>query len=363
MDVDEIEEEEFGFSRNYFLAKELGSSSRKNSARKLSEIDLVDEEELREVAASIEPKHEKEVNELISSYKSLYSKWLFVLRSGFALLMYGFGSKKALIEDFASKSLTEYSVVVVNGYLQSINLKQVVITLAELLWDQVKLRQKTTSGSLCKSQQPFNTRSMSDLLTFLDSPDLEVEECFVCILVHNIDGPGLRDSDSQQCLASIAACSHVRMVASIDHVNAPLLWDKKMVHTQFDWYWCHVPTFAPYKVESMFFPFILAHGGSAQSVKTASIVLQSLTPNAQNVFKVLAEHQLAHPDEEGMPINNLYSTCRERFLVSSQVTLNSHLTEFKDHELIKTKRNSDGQDCLCIPLTNEALQKLIADIV
>lgn len=97
-----------------------------------------------------------------------------------------------------------------------------VITLAELLWDQVKLQQKTTSGSLCKSQQPFNTRSMSDLLTFLDSPDLEVEDCFVCILVHNIDGPGLRDSDSQQCVASIAACSHVRMVASIDHVNAPL---------------------------------------------------------------------------------------------------------------------------------------------
>lgn len=38
-------------------------------------------QELREVAANIEPKHEKEVNDLISSYKSLYSKWLFVLRS------------------------------------------------------------------------------------------------------------------------------------------------------------------------------------------------------------------------------------------------------------------------------------------
>ncbi|XP_019231798.1 PREDICTED: origin of replication complex subunit 2-like isoform X1 [Nicotiana attenuata] len=361
MDADEIEEEEFGFSRNYFLAKEVGSS-RKKSARKLSEIDLVDEEELREVAANIEPKHEKEVNDLINSYKSLYSEWLFVLRCGFALLMYGFGSKKALIEDFATRSLTEYSVVVVNGYLQSINLKQVVITLAELLWDQLKLRKKTTSGNPSKSQQPFNPKSMDDLLAFLDKPDIG-DECFVCIIVHNIDGPGVRDSDSQQCLASIAACSHVRMVASIDHVNAPLLWDKKMVHTQFNWYWCHVPTFAPYKVEAMFFPFILAHGGTAQSVKTASIVLQSLTPNAQNVFKVLAEHQLAHSDEEGMPINNLYTTCRERFLVSSQVTLNSHLTEFKDHELIKTKRNSDGQDCLCIPLTNEALQKLIAEII
>ena len=72
-----------------------------------------------------------------------------------------------------------------------------------------------------------------------------------------------------------------------------------MVHTQFNWWWHHVPTFAPYKVEGIFYPLILAHGGTTQTVKTASIVLQSLTPNAQSVFKVLAEHQLAHPDEEG----------------------------------------------------------------
>lgn len=49
----------------------------------------------------------------------------------------------------------------------------------------------------------------------------------------------------------------------------------------------------------MFHPLILAHSGSGQTAKTAAIVLQSLTPNAQSVFKVLAEYQLAHPDEEG----------------------------------------------------------------
>ena len=49
----------------------------------------------------------------------------------------------------------------------------------------------------------------------------------------------------------------------------------------------------------MFCPLILAHGSGAQNVKTAAIVLQSLTPNAQSVFKLLAEHQLAHPDDEG----------------------------------------------------------------
>lgn len=63
-----------------------------------------------------------------------------------------------------------------------------------------------------------------------------------------------------------------------------------------------------------------------------------------------------------MPIDNLYSVSRERFLVSSQVTLNSHLTEFKDHELVKTRRHSDGQDCLYITLTSEALEKLLSEI-
>ncbi|XP_050267210.1 origin of replication complex subunit 2 [Quercus robur] len=361
-DIEDMEEEEeFGFSRNYFLAKELGSSGKK-SARKLSEINLVDEQELRAAASNIEPKHEKEVVALMNSYKSLYSKWVFELRCGFGLLMYGFGSKKALIEDFASMALTDYSVVVINGYLQAINIKQVVIALAEVLWDQLKSKRATSSGNLPKVQQPFNSRSMDDLLAFLNGSEAEDKDCFICVVIHNIDGPALRDSETQQYLAQIASCSCIRIVASIDHVNAPLLWDKKMVHTQFNWCWYHVPTFAPYKVEGMFFPLILAHGSTAQSAKTAAIVLQSLTPNAQSVFRVLAEYQLSHPDEEGMPINILYTVCRERFLVSSQLTLNSHLTEFKDHELVKTRRHSDGQDCLYIPLTTEALEKLLMEI-
>lgn len=39
--------------------------------------------------------------------------------------MYGFGSKKQLLEDFASTTLTNFTVVVINGYLPAVNLKQV----------------------------------------------------------------------------------------------------------------------------------------------------------------------------------------------------------------------------------------------
>jgi len=40
--------------------------------------------------------------------------------------MYGFGSKKVLLEDFASTTLTDFGVVVINGYLPSVNIKQVL---------------------------------------------------------------------------------------------------------------------------------------------------------------------------------------------------------------------------------------------
>ncbi|PPS01909.1 hypothetical protein GOBAR_AA18764 [Gossypium barbadense] len=319
MDFNAAEEEEFGFSRNYFLAKETGSSGKK-SARKLSDINVVDEQELREASANIEPKHQNDVADLINSYKSLYPKWVFDLRCGFGLLMYGFGSKKSLIEDFASTALAEHSIVVINGYLQSINIKQVIIALAEILWEQLKLKRKVSSRGLPKVPQPFSSRSMDDLLAFLDGPEMDEKDSFICVVVNNIDGPGLRDTETQQYLARLASCSYIRVVASIDHVNAPLLWDKKMVHAQFNWYWYHVPTFAPYKVEGLFLPLILAHGSSKQSAKTALIVLQSLTPNAQSVFRILAEYQLSHPDDEGLLVHSSHKGRPRKVIIGDELT-------------------------------------------
>lgn len=96
-----------------------------------------------------------------------------------------------------------------------------MLAVAEILWDQVKTKQNVSSRDLSKSQQPFNSQSMEDLLAFLDGVEAE-EDDFVCVVIHNIDGPGLRDSETQQYLARLAACTHMRIVASIDHVNAPL---------------------------------------------------------------------------------------------------------------------------------------------
>lgn len=72
-----------------------------------------------------------------------------------------------------------------------------------------------------KKKSPQSSNSVVDLLGFL-ADDEDDDTNHIYVIVHNIDGPGLRDDDVQQTLANLASSKHVRMVASIDNINAPI---------------------------------------------------------------------------------------------------------------------------------------------
>jgi hypothetical protein len=42
------------------------------------------------------------------------------------------------------------------------------------------------------------------------------------IIIHNLDGPMLQSNKSQDILSQLAKMEHIHLVASIDHINAPL---------------------------------------------------------------------------------------------------------------------------------------------
>ena len=91
-------------------------------------------------------------------------------RCGFGLLMYGFGSKKLLLEDFASTTLTDFTVIVVNGYLPSINLKQVchsVLTSLPVEWLAFVTRSFKNLRSLLNMYRKFASSSL-ELSVFMD---------------------------------------------------------------------------------------------------------------------------------------------------------------------------------------------------
>jgi origin recognition complex subunit 2 len=99
---------------------------------------------------------------------------------------------------------------------------QVIATIAEMFWDQTKSKRKRQPGTRSQLSQTFPSQSFDDIISFLKRQTSDDVDDQVCLLIHNIDGPALRDAESQQCLAQVSCCPQVRVVASTDHVNAPL---------------------------------------------------------------------------------------------------------------------------------------------
>ena len=65
-----------------------------------------------------------------------------------------------------------------------------------------------------------------------------------------------------------------------------------------------------------------------------------------------------------MTQSELYAACRDRFLVSAELTLRAHLQEFRDHELVIAVRDAaSGVEKVAAKLQGSALNELLATVV
>lgn len=60
-----------------------------------------------------------------------------------------------------------------------------------------------------------------------------------------------------------------------------------------------------------------------------------------------------------MTFKDLYHACREQFLVSSDLTLRTQLTEFYDHNMARMKRGIDGTEHVAVPIDARVLEQFI----
>lgn len=58
--------------------------------------------------------------------------------------------------------------------------------------------------------------------------------CHLSLSATPSNGIQLRDEESQEALAELAASPIIHLAASVDHVNASLLWDVRMTD-KFQW--------------------------------------------------------------------------------------------------------------------------------
>ncbi|XP_033507361.2 origin recognition complex subunit 2 [Epinephelus lanceolatus] len=286
----------------------------------------------------------KEIQQLHNRHRKHFSKWMLQLQLGFSVLVYGLGSKKSLLEDFRVSQLAQEVHLVVNGFFPSITLKSILNALTcEVLEHQGSFRTPS-------DQIQFITQTLKD------SPDLHVY-----LLIHNIDGLMLRGEKTQSALGQLAALPNLHLVASLDHINAPLVWDQ-FKQSQFNWLWWECVTFKHYAEETSYENSLLVQQTGALALSSLTHVLRSLTPNARGIFKLLVKFQLENKDNPsytGLSFQDFYQRCREAFLVNSDLTLRTQLTEFRDHKLIRTRKGADGVECLIVAVDASTLMDFL----
>ncbi|XP_071580138.1 origin recognition complex subunit 2 [Temnothorax nylanderi] len=285
--------------------------------------------------------HKKRICSLTENCRSFFSMWQFILEEGYSLLLHGVGSKRNLINDFHNE-IADHPTLVINGFFPSLTLKDI---LDNIITDLLDL------------DCPANPNDCLELIETVmkDNPDDRLY-----LIIHNIDGIMLRSNKVQNILASLAAIPNIHVVASVDHVNAPLLWDH-IKRAKFNFYWWDATTLLPYQAETSYESSLLVQQSSGLVLSSLQNVFLSLTSNARTIYLILVKYQLSNSSRNfaGMPFKDLYRAAREQFLVSSDLALRAQLTEFIDHKLLRTKRTVDGAEHLLIPLDKALLKQFM----
>lgn len=274
------------------------------------------------------PDHVEDRRYLEDLHKSSFAQWQFELSQGFNVLLYGYGSKRKLLMEFAKKIHTTLSsLVVVNGYVPTLTVKDILGTIVNSLLGQ---------GHNIKPGSNPN-EMLDNVLAILDSEDT----IRLILMIHNLDGESIRAERSQVLIARLCAHPKISLVATIDHIRAPLLWDAARA-SQFNFLWHDATTFAPYAVESSIDESLALISGSRRAGGTKGIkfVLASLPMNAKSLYRVLVSHQLeammddpssgqgGSSEEWGVEYRVLYQKTVEEFICSNDMAFRTLLKEY-----------------------------------
>lgn len=277
---------------------------------------------------------------LLDSYRAKFDKWLSLLHQGFNLVCYGLGSKKSLLQEFHTQKLSGRDSLVVNGFFPSLTIKQVLNAITEDILEH--------DGAFASLPEQVEFIAAS-----LERP--------LFLIVHNIDGPILRTEKAQSLLARLASLPRVHLACSIDHINAPLIWDQHKV-SQFNFVWFDATTYLPYDEETRNENSFMVRQSGALALNSLRHVFASLAPNAKRVYLIVVEHQLECGQDDGfqgLSFHELYKRARNGFLVNSDLTLRAQLTEFRDHKLVSVRKGADGLDYMTIPLASSTLEEFL----
>lgn len=364
-------------------------------------------------------------------------RYLLELGEGFNLLFYGFGSKRRVLNDLAracaapSPRGAGAHVLVLNGFLPSFSARDILAALARLPGAPQSVEAVARFLSAAPASSAANAAATPSPSPS-PPPSIPAQQqrqgqgpvgsqqhhkqrrCRrrLVLVVHNIDAPALRAPKVRGLLSALAALSGVQLAASVDHINAPMLWTSTELLAQ-RWLWHDLTTLAAYDAElagadpaslrsaptttAAAAASMRAGGGLAESVgmgsgaggaggqmmteTAARHVLAAVTQRARKLFELMGQRQLdaladaggggggavvdpttpAEASEVAVPYDTLFNLARDHFVATNDTALRALLGEFRDHGLVVTVGTGvmGSGEMLWIPLRKERLTKLL----
>ncbi|KAA8498389.1 Origin recognition complex subunit 2 [Porphyridium purpureum] len=341
---------------NYFQAAE---KSRKGGAAASKRHAQVSWPSATEIQASLLRQYERGISlDQVPGFKELealeFERWARLLSHGANLLVYGVGSKQALLQHFAERYSAEAGVSVIFGYHPRASVSDLLVNI-----------QKAIEPSLHVDESAARVEAANDMLDWIAGHP----QAHVWVVVHNIDGANLRSQEDQEVLCRLSVLENIHMIASIDHIHAEMM-GSSVIHAKFAWIKICVDTCMYYANESSLLPNSFGSFDEKPELQLegAIITLQSLTVNARKAFALLAAAQ-AKSAEGGtaavgsaVGFHELLDNCRMEWILATPADLKLVLNELRDHGLIQIDRTGEQGDRISIPLAQEMLDSILQTI-
>lgn len=321
--------------------------------------------------------------------------WLELLQ-GFSLLFYGIGSKREFMEKYAFEYLVpnlaysqmhkdqvaypkkqldinDYNIpcIVINGYNPTCNYRDVFKDISAALLPEELTRNET---------KYWGNHVLLQIQKMVEIYKDESSDIKLVVVVHNLDGPSLRKDAFQTMLCHLALIRQVAIIASTDHIYAPILWDNFKAQN-YNFVFHDVTNYEPFTVESSFRDVMkMSKSDSASGAEGAKYVLESLTVNSKKMYKLLVETQIRNmekstnskgkvaPTKRGLPtmgveFKQLLHLCAAEFIASNELSLRSMLTEFVEHKMANLSKNPAGTEHVWVPYNYSEMTKLYSTVL
>lgn len=335
--------------------------------------------------------HRAARDDLYKIQSKMFPQYWLELVQGFSLLFYGIGSKREFMEKYAFEYLVpnlaysqmhkdqvaypkkqldinDYNIpcIVINGYNPTCNYRDVFKDISAALLPEELSRNET---------KYWGNHVLLQIQKMVEIYKDESSDIKLVVVVHNLDGPSLRKDAFQTMLCHLALIRQVAIIASTDHIYAPILWDNFKAQN-YNFVFHDVTNYEPFTVESSFRDVMkMSKSDSASGAEGAKYVLESLTVNSKKMYKLLVETQIRNmekstnskgkvaPTKRGLPtmgveFKQLLHLCAAEFIASNELSLRSMLTEFVEHKMANLSKNPAGTEHVWVPYNYSEMTKL-----